>query len=228
MKAKTLGVCGRLGCAVMAILLACVTSADSGGSVEHPTLQQVVDRAARIARVRIVSRERMEFEYEGKPYLCGYLYTAEVASNLKGGTEAFQFVSEVDEDFGGFDKEHFLIAYHRDPGKALEALRPFLESHKGLEREKQLCDLSIEYFVTSSLQMLLPFDSEAARQFGGEWLRQRRLSVVSDDDFDRRELSVGEESYWVIRWQDVNNAIRKALERSPGLSLSQDLVEDLP
>jgi hypothetical protein len=200
----------------MSMFFACSSVSGSRAlSVEYLSLGEILAQSETVARVRIVAREPIEFEYEGKVHECGHLYSAEVVESMKGRAHPFRFHLEEDADFGGFDVEHFVIVQRRNQERALDRLTPLFESLTGLERERIRCSLSIEYFVHDPRQALLPFDSSAAQQFGGKWLRQNRGSVISRIDFDHREIGKGEEAYMVFSWDDVKSAVQDLI-REPG------------
>jgi hypothetical protein len=144
---------------------------------ESVSLPEIVYRASRIAKVRIVKRTPVTFlglmnsnQKISQDLICGHYYHAVVLEAFKGSESEFDFFSAVDADFVGLNRQYLVFAYQRDEEDVLNSFSAIKDTMRASDATKLRCKLYGEYYVPVHPQLLRAFDEEAARMFGGEWL----------------------------------------------------------
>ena len=86
---------------------------------------------------------------------------------------------------------------------------------EGIKKERIKCVITaFDTFVKSYPQALIAFDSDAAADFGGEWLKTDEYTVVSNSKYDHKRICDPFEkttSYYLYRWTDIRADINRIL-----------------
>ena len=186
-----------------------------------PTLEEVLVKAARVARVRIVQREAVTFDFEGTQHVCAYLYSAVVVESFKGDGERFSFVARG-IDFVGLDGDYFVILQWRSEEARRKNQQDAPSNWAPYRRAQYICEQSAgDYFAQDPRQVMFVFDTAATKSLGGERLLEHRDSVLgyvgADFEFERRRIGTEEPWSNYVRWSDVQGAVRIEVERQDAL-----------
>lgn len=193
-----------------------------GSETNYIALGQVVKQSSLIAKVRIMSVMTVSNNEKGDDRPCGFVYQAKVMHALKGRHEVnVQFFVLLEAYPYKLGREYLVFLNNRSAQKAKEIDASLKQALTYGELEKLMCKLQEGYYVPSGL-VPLPFDADAARQFGGEWLdlQSGRGMVsqillcevkemgagVADSKSHRRKKSGGA----VVSWAEMVRLIKKA------------------
>lgn len=176
--------------------------------VRYLRMDQWVRDVDLIARVRVLDREELTFVFEGRRMRCGFAYLASVTDSLKGSAGRIKFYSEVEDAFAGLDEEYFVFAY------LVEKASPEEDATRDPEEvARSECLEQAPYGLYERRQSMFRFDREAAARFGGQWLRQERLSVFSGEAGIRhRRVEDDQREFLTYDWTDVRARVRSLLE----------------
>jgi hypothetical protein len=173
-------------------------------------IEKDVNGSSRIARVEVMRAKEQTFLFEGRVESCGVAYRLAVKDELVGGEQPFWVMGRLGETPAEVGTQFFVIAYDVD-----EAFREkFMGSMKHappLIQERARCSFRSRDWHMARL--LLRFDGDAAKEFGGEWLRTNREDPDWSEDLGRRRVGQGETSYEVVSWSLVREAVVAELQR---------------
>jgi hypothetical protein len=129
-----------------------------------------LDTAGLVARVRILRRDPLFFEFEGKKRPCGVSYQAEVLESLKGPVSGkITFVSR--QDVAKFERREFLVV--ADPRSEAALRGDFGAVPSVSEEDKRHSQCSArggEYQVRSFSNGVVPFAISGPAGSSGLWL----------------------------------------------------------
>lgn len=192
---------------VLFAALACGSTDQGRSSARYPSLREVLEQAAVVARVRIVDQKPLKFEVSDTVYECGLALKAEVVDGIIGSREPFWFFLARKRDYDPNEEEHLVVVESNSPEKA-EARLALVSSYiSKFDAEHVRCAASVPYSAALSVQALLPFDKVAASVFGSEWLRPNRMSIAHLAEVELREMEVGGSPSSVFNWPDLRRAI---------------------
>jgi hypothetical protein len=157
-------------------LLACCCASHAqelipvGSATGYIALSQVVKRAALVAQVTVVSAAVVPHEdaADGKP--CGVVYRARVMQALKGsqdGDVRFFMPEGIYPLHPGL--KYLVFLEHRSERQAKDLFASLTAALTDAESARLKCKFPAGYYVPLQADPL-PFDADAERQFGGEWL----------------------------------------------------------
>jgi len=199
-------------------ILACLAVVWEANSVSGSRIswrERVRNSADVVARVHLLDRQDVEFEFEGKREICGYRYRANVIKAYKGPEGEIEFFgAHEDRAPGGAYLIVAAVFSMQERYAEVEAVR---REMKGVERARQVCRvLASEAGVLSGDEMFVPFDEEApANLGGGEWLRVPRTSRVAlEPGIRSMDMTASDGPYTLLRWSDVEEIIRAAILNS--------------
>ncbi|MGK5040197.1 hypothetical protein ACQ4WQ_07645 [Janthinobacterium sp. GB1R12] len=195
----------------------------AGSKTGYIALGQVVKSASLVAKVKVVSVTAVSQEGTGDGKPCGFIYRAKVMQALKGRRDVdvrFFMPLETYPLNPGLTYLVFLESRSEQNVKDL-----FLSLNAALtyaESDKLKCQFQEGYYVPIQVAPL-PFDADAGRQFGGEWLDLARDGVPSslllcevraigsstghvDSLHHKRKKSGGA----VVSWVEMTRLIKKA------------------
>lgn len=208
-------------------LLACCCASHAqelipvGSATGYIALSQVVKRAALVAQVTVVSATVVPHEdaADGKP--CGVAYRARVMQALKGsqdGDVRFFMPEGISPLHPGL--KYLVFLEHRSERQAIDLFASLNAALPYAESARLTCKFPAGYYVPLQAAPL-PFDADAGRQFGGEWLDLARGGVPSglllcaepgigssgvDSRHHRRKKSGGA----VVSWLEMARLIKRA------------------
>jgi len=195
-----------------------VTSGYSFGS-----LGDEVHDASIIARVHLTTRVPVTDPRLSSDHPCGYVFHAVVIDSLKGNSSNFNFFSSVESDFKGFDRDYLVFATNQKRYRLYQSFKSLFSTRASNDKPKLLCANDADYIIPAEPQLLMPFDPEASKLFGGTWLanperggiswcvvdisqKQRGFMVV-------REKTFGNAATRVINWNGARMLILSAVRR---------------
>jgi len=180
-------------------------------SVAREPIEQDVLGSSRIARVEVVGFEEQTFLFEGRIESCGVAYRLAVKDDLAGGEQPFWALSRSGETPAEKGTQLFVIAYDVDESFRTRFMET-MEQAPALVRERARCSFRSREW--HSARLLLSFDRDAAKEFGGEWLRTNGDGPNWSEDLGRRRVEQGAASYEVVSWPLVRKAVAAELGRA--------------
>ncbi|MFZ4874475.1 hypothetical protein ACL9RI_05270 [Janthinobacterium sp. Mn2066] len=185
------------------------------------TLGEAVRQSSMIVRLKIASTRPVIIDGQGRQDTCGFIYVAKVLDTLKG-TALRDVTFFVPSNVTTADIEVNYLAFlkYRSEPEVTSIQNTLSDSLQNGEDASVRCKFPSGYYMPSYLT-LMPFDLEAARQFGGVWLSLKAdpgkpeliLCQVAktgsdkvEDKFNRRKIS-GDH---VTSWTEVSRLIKKA------------------
>jgi hypothetical protein len=194
-----------------------------GSKTGHIALSQVVKSASLVAKVTVVSVTAVPREEadDGKP--CGFVYRAKVVQALKGGKDVdVQFFVPLGIYPLHPGLKYLVFLEHRSEQDVKDLFLSLSAALTDAESDSLKCKFQKGYYVPIQADPL-PFDADAGRQFGGEWLGLARGGVPSslllcavqgfntsssevDSQHHRRKKSGGA----VVSWVEMARLIKKS------------------
>jgi hypothetical protein len=191
-----------------------------------PHFRNIVEDAARIARVRITGREPLHGDAINLTPVCAYMLSATVVKAFKGGDEPFKFISAFAADFPDFSRDYLVITNFQ-PGvsQATQFALGELTSRRDVTSGQMACLLRQlsrpGYYVPSMYQTSWQFDKEAHEKFGGEWIAasargdgifcglQAKEYLANDAGhiFEIKQLGKAERERYVVGWSGVERLL---------------------
>lgn len=192
-----------------------------------PHLSNIIQNAAKIARVHVVGREALYGDALHQTPICGYLIRVKVVEAFKGGNEPFSFVSAVASDFPDSDHDYLVFANFQ-PGVSGESQLALgeLTAPRNVTTGQMACLLhqlsSPGYYVPSVYQTSWQFDAEAHERLEGEWLSasarkdglfcglqaRQYLEKNAHSAFRVAQIGIGQNRHYVIAWSDVRRLLQ--------------------
>lgn len=167
----------------------------------------------RVARVKIIKRRAIKYSGKGKINVYGWLMTAKVIQSWKGGKDDFTFFTPYEDNFIDFDRDYFVLARKGTPIKVLSEIN--------FPKKCQTCkyetitrdDLTGNYRAILNVQSVFPFDTEAHKKFGSEWLIllprrvDAQISIMSKfrDIYKKGDKRPESFKYMIQKWPDFLN-----------------------
>lgn len=181
-------------------------------SAYEESLRQVVGDATDVAVTHVDHRTPVTFVFDGEVHTCGFRYSGEISRPLKGDRGTLEFFGSTELTVG---TDYLVLAFRTDPDEAKELAARGISEMEPFDRAKYLCRLEASHvFVRDDPRTAIPFSRAAADQLGGEWLVVEHPSPLSGEGFDARSLQDGTLPQQVVRWADVEAAIRRWLDQS--------------
>ena len=214
----------RSGTALPALLLAVLVllraTTGSASPIElHLSLEWHVAHAVDIAVVRLIDRQPVAFEYDGRSEVCGHRYRAQILESVKGqeiGT--FEFFEAGPGASAKPNKEYLVMVFERDLaflGSEAAPRRPRLE---GVHEARSECYLTAgSRIVLNSPRTTIPFDRSGQKHPEGKELRFDPNDVSALEigsyslSFVQNHVQPDGETAKLADWEDTRSVIEQLM-----------------
>jgi len=129
-------------------------------------ISQLTNNATRIARIHIIAHERFT---AGATASCGYLYTANVVTALKGDNTTFRFLAPNASDFMGFDRDYLIFAFKTTKEEFMN-VGHFYNRFTEAQYDRLYCMFMSEYYVSNRDRTIFALTKETEKSVAVEWL----------------------------------------------------------
>jgi hypothetical protein len=176
----------------------------SGNDVSLAPLVEVVRDAKWIGVVQLRKYEAATYVFEGKRRGCGFLYTVEPLETVWGTGSSSVFFANFEPPREGAT---LAVVLHEWTDDERRMLRRILEKSekKGAALEEARCRFNTGGVDQSGFPMIV-FDEEAAKKYGGRWVRTLEGAYWSVGDAERQAGA----SAGVFSWGSVREQLLKA------------------
>lgn len=181
--------------------------------ITSPSYTYWMKYSDRVARVKIIERKAIKCVESGKLNFCGWLLTAKVIKSWKGGEDDFTFFTPYEDNYIGSDRDYFVLAKKGITFSDVKEIG-LLKECKACDYETVQCDGSTyEYTAIPNVQSVFPFDIQAAKETGDEWLIllnrpvNAQISIMSEfrDIYENDEENPSSFKYTIQKWVDFLN-----------------------
>jgi hypothetical protein len=142
------------------------------------------------------------------------LYHAVITEATKGTVGSLSFSAAGPLEGVDEGNEYFGILFRTlEPGREGPKLAFSDFSPSELGTAAQACRVrSTPYFVYDGTQVIIPFDSDATRILGGEWLAPAGSSALRLGDLPIMQVEIDARHVDLVDWTLVREEVRKALD----------------
>lgn len=178
-----------------------VWASSSWGFLEvYAPLEQILERASVVARIRVLNRLPVAIDVDGTDVACGHRYRAEILRSFKGPSGEIEFVNETDGDFLGLETDYLLLAVDVTESAIIDEVER--RGEKIRDRPEIRCRRAHAGLRTFDRQQsLIPFDPSS--RGGSEGLLVSRGSVFVESGVEVREVKRFGRQFGRIAWSDA-------------------------
>jgi hypothetical protein len=186
-----------------------------GSASSSISLNEAVAKSKVVAKIQILSIDPVLNNNSKDEIPCGFSYHAKVTQSLKGAEKYINFFMPLKNDSISTGNNYLAFLKYRSEEDARQIFSLISDGMSNSESYAVRCRFPPGYYIPINFPLIIPFDSEASRQFGGEWLTSKPgiifcetkiNSNIDDEKFSKRKKS----GHAVINWNEVSRLIQKS------------------
>ena len=187
--------------------------------VSGVTLKHAVAASSIVAKIQITSLSPVLDESLEETPACGFLYNAKVIKSFKGGSDSFNFFMPSRVASFSPGKNYLAFVKYRTRDEATHIILSLNDAMSQSESYSARCRFRSGFYVSADSPLVIPFDIDAEKEFGGQWLalppgiglflcKYNVEDSVKDDNFSRKTKSGKSVSSWVEMERLINKSNR--------------------
>ena len=181
----------------------------------YSTLRQAVTESSIVAKIQVTSISPvLDVALKERP-ACGFLYGAKVIQSFKGGSDNFNFFMPSQVGLFSPEKNYLAFVNYRTTNEQNIIFSNFDSAMSPSESYSAKCRFKSGFYVSANFPLVFPFDMDAGKQFGGQWLVdtpgiifcQYEVDYSEENDNFSRKNKLGKS---FMNWLEVERLIKKS------------------
>ena len=181
----------------------------------YSTLRQAVTESSIVAKIHVTSISPVLDEALKERPACGFLYGAKVIQSFKGGSDNFNFFMPSQVGLFSPEKNYLAFVNYRTTNEQNIIFSNFDSAMSPSESYSAKCRFKSGFYVSANFPLVFPFDMDAGKQFGGQWLVdtpgiifcQYEVDYSEENDNFSRKNKLGKS---FMNWLEVERLIKKS------------------
>lgn len=181
----------------------------------YSTLRQAVTESSIVAKIQVTSISPVLDEALKERPACGFLYGAKVIQSFKGGSDNFNFFMPSQVGLFSPGKNYLAFVNYRTTNEQNIIFSNFDSAMSPSESYSAKCRFKSGFYVSANFPLVFPFDMDAGKQFGGQWLVdtpgiifcQYEVDYSEENDNFSRKNKLGKS---FMNWLEVERLIKKS------------------
>lgn len=185
--------------------------------VSGVTLRQAVVASSIVAKIQITSVSPILDESLKEKPACGFLYGAKVIQSFKGGSDSFNFFMPSGVASFSPRKNYLAFVKYRTIDEANHIISNLNDALSQSESYSARCRFRSGFYVSANSPLVIPFDMDAGKEFGGQWLAlppelglflcEYNVEDSVKDDNSSKKTKFGKS---VSSWGEIERLINKS------------------
>lgn len=178
-------------------------------------LRKAVAVSSIVAKIEITSISPvLDESLTGKP-VCGFMYGAKIIQSLKGSSDSFNFFMPSQVSLFAQGKNYLAFIKYRTIAEANQVFLILNDVMSKVDSYSARCRFRSGFYVSANYPLVIPFDIDAGKQFGGQWLvptsgiifcGDKPGVTIENDRFSRKKKS----GKVVLNWTEVVRLVNKS------------------